>query len=115
MPSISIIEHDGSRESKNIEINWFGSSPKCGFITSGSPQEETQTRRTSSAPPLVNGVCVYIFRDKFWPRDLKNRHSKNLELFIFYEKSNESEQILYTHIIMCIYIKLSIMLYICII
>lgn len=58
MPSISIIGHDAARESKNIEINWFGSSPKCGFITSGSPQKETQTRRMSST---THKWCVRVY------------------------------------------------------
>jgi len=61
MPSISIIEHDAAaRESKNIEINWFGSSPKCGVITSGSPQEETQTRRPSATTRKTT-VCVCVY------------------------------------------------------
>lgn len=61
MPSISIIEHDAARESKNIEINWFGSSPKCGFITSGPLLEETQTRRTSPTTHKRRVCIMYIF------------------------------------------------------
>lgn len=61
------------------------------------------------APPLINDVCVYIFRDKFWPRDRQNRHSKNFRSSSFTKNPTNPNEY-YTHMyisgyFICIYKK----------
>lgn len=53
-PSISIILSNRctTPRSKNIEINWFGSPPKCGFITSGG-RHRAKRHKPDAWTPLV--------------------------------------------------------------